>query len=109
MAKKRHFTDESFRTFVEQIKEYINTIASKLSTDKANKDHNHDDVYETKTDAVAKLAEAKQYTDDIAVTKADLNHNHDDIYFTKTEIENMELITVADIDEICGSTILFLR
>lgn len=38
MAKKRHFTDESFSTFVKQIKAYINTIASKLSTDKVDKD-----------------------------------------------------------------------
>lgn len=31
---------------------------------KANKDHNHDDVYETKADASAKLDEAKLYTDE---------------------------------------------
>ena len=35
--------------------------------------------------------------------KADINHVHNDIYYTKTEIDNIELITVDDIDTICGS------
>ena len=37
--------------------------------------------------------------------KAASDHDHSDIYYTKTEIDNMELITVADIDTICGTTI----
>lgn len=37
--------------------------------------------------------------------KADIDHTHNNIYYTKSEIDNLELITVEDIDEICGSTI----
>jgi hypothetical protein len=33
---------------------------------------------------------------------ADVEHNHDDRYYTKAEIDSMDLITVEDIDEICG-------
>ena len=41
------------------------------------------DTYETKTDASAKLAEAKTYTDTVAAGKSDTNHNHDDKYDAK--------------------------
>lgn len=34
-----------------------------VANSKANADHNHDDVYETKTDAAAKLTESQTYTD----------------------------------------------
>jgi hypothetical protein len=36
--------------------------------------------------------------------KSDDNHVHD-IYYTKSETDNLELISVEDIDDICGSTI----
>lgn len=39
----------------------------------------------------------------IAESKADAVHNHNDIYYTKEQIDAMELITIADIDEICGA------
>lgn len=38
--------------------------------------------------------------------KANINHTHNDIYYTKTETDNLELITVDDIDAICGSSIV---
>ena len=37
--------------------------------------------------------------------KADAEHNHNDVYYTKADIDGLELITVADIDTICGATI----
>lgn len=37
--------------------------------------------------------------------KSDIGHAHDDKYYTKTEINNMEFITVDDIDTLCGATI----
>ena len=40
-------------------------------------------TYETKTDASAKLTEAKAYTDTVASGKADTGHNHDDKYDAK--------------------------
>lgn len=42
---------------------------------------------------------------DALASKSDVGHNHNDIYYTKSEINNLELITVSDIDTICGSTI----
>lgn len=43
---------------------------------------------------------------DIALSgKSDISHTHNDIYYTKTEIDNITLITVEDIDAICGSTV----
>lgn len=39
--------------------------------------------------------------------KAEASHNHNDSYYTKTEIDSMELITVDDIDVICGEAIKY--
>lgn len=41
----------------------------------------------------------------IKASFAAITHRHDDLYYTKNEIDNMEHITVADIDAICGSNI----
>ena len=41
---------------------------------------------EIKSDARAKLTEAKTYTDTVASTKADSNHNHNDLYDTKSAV-----------------------
>lgn len=76
-------------------------------------------TYETKTDASTKLTEAKTYTDtevakkvptsrtvngkaltsNITLSASDVNA------YSKAEIDNLELITVDDIDAICGITI----
>ena len=37
--------------------------------------------------------------------KADSVHSHDDLYYTESEIDNMEFITINDIDTICGQSI----
>lgn len=37
--------------------------------------------------------------------KSDKIHTHNDIYYTKTQIDNYELISVSDIDNICSSTV----
>ena len=39
-------------------------------------------------------------------TKADSGHLHNDTYYTKTEIDNSEIITIDDIDSICGGNIV---
>lgn len=56
------------------------------SATKATQDGNGNVIsstYETKTDATAKLTEAKEYTDTVAAGKADKTHNHDTAYDTK--------------------------
>ena len=47
-------------------------------------------TYETKTDATAKLTEAKAYTDTIASGKADAEHNHDAKYDKKGASDTAE-------------------
>lgn len=47
-----------------------------VATNKADKEHNHDDVYETKANAQAKLDEAKAYTDTAVSGKANDSHTH---------------------------------
>ena len=43
--------------------------------------------------------------EDVVANKADKGHNHDDRYYTKAEFDAFELITVDEIDGICGATI----
>jgi hypothetical protein len=86
MAKKM-FTDESLATFVEETKLYVN---EKVST-KADEEHAHDE-YATLT-----------YVDENFALKDDVKDLSN--YYTKTEIDDMEFITVADIDAICGTNI----
>ena len=38
--------------------------------------------------------------------KAPLEHDHNTLYYTKSEIDALAIITVADIDAICGSSII---
>lgn len=49
------------------------------------------------------ISKTKEYTDAVAGSKVDASAL--DNYYTKTEIDNLELITVDDIDAICGATI----
>ena len=56
------------------------------SATKATQDGNGQVIsstYETKSDASAKLTEAKGYTDTVAAGKSDVGHNHDDDYDEK--------------------------
>ena len=75
-------------------------------------------TYETKEDSSTKLEESKTYTDTVVSGKADKTYvdstfaKKSDVkdvdlsnYYNKTEIDNMELITVDDIDAICGGSI----
>lgn len=62
------------------------TADSATSATKATQDGNGkviSSTYETKTDATAKLTEAKGYTDTVAAGKADSDHNHDTKYDAK--------------------------
>lgn len=52
------------------------------------------------------VSSIKSYVSSVAGDKIDSNHDHDTRYYTKTQIDSMEFITTADIDEICGSNIV---
>lgn len=68
------------------------------SATKATQDGNGNNIastYETKTDATAKLAEAKSYTDTEVAKKADSNHNHDTKYDAKGAAASAQTAAVA--------------
>ena len=60
-------------------------------------------VLDAEFEAISKAMEVLEASID---GKVDSEHNHDDIYYTKTQIDEMELITIDDIDTICGSNIV---
>ena len=51
------------------------------------------------------LQETKDYVTEVANQKANAEHDHNDVYYTKSEFDSMELISVDDIDAICGTSI----
>ena len=61
---------------------------------KASSTHDHNDKYYQKSEVDSALS-----------GKSDATHDHNDSYYTKLEIDAFELITVEDIDTICGSDI----
>lgn len=66
----------------DKIEDKLNELRNEMS----EKDHNHDDLYETKEDANDKLAEGKLYTDTLISDKADKEHTHD-LYETKEDAQ----------------------
>lgn len=68
-------------------------------------------TYETKTDASAKLTEAKTYTDTVTATKSDSTHNHDSAYDTKGSAAEVQVAvdslkdSVAYIDLLDNETV----
>lgn len=57
-------------------------------------------------DALIK-AEIEDKIEEAVKLKSDTNHNHNDLYYQKSEIDSFELITVEDIDAICGGSIQY--
>ena len=74
------------------LSENITLSASDIGA--ASSTHDHNDKYYTQSQVDSKLS-----------GKSDSTHSHSDLYYTKNEIDNYELITVDDIDAICGSDI----
>ena len=81
-----------------------NEIDTKLAS-KSDTTHKHDSLYDASGSANSALSEAKSYADGLFSKSASSSHDHNTLYYTKEEINNMELITVGDIDTICGGNI----
>lgn len=118
---KKYASDSTVSAIVANIKQsYVNKGDFDTAlVNKADKSHNHNDLYYTESEVNAKLDEkvstsrtinSKPLTDNISLSASDVGaapstHNHGDLYYTKTEIDSLELITVDDIDTICGGNI----
>lgn len=97
------------------------TLDGKHSDEFADSVHNHDDKYYTETEIDAKLSEKADSAHSHSISEvyglegalSDINASIDgkvsvsalENYYTKNEIDNLELITLEDIDAICGTTI----
>lgn len=68
------------------LEDKIQAQLDEFRNEMGEKDHNHDDLYETKEDANDKFAEGKLYTDTLISDKADKDHTHD-LYETKTDAQ----------------------
>lgn len=112
-ATKYELDDKADKEHVHEISD-INGLQSKLD-EKANTAHNH--TVANITDLTASATELN-YTkgltksiktsldelDEVKLEESDLEN-----YYTKTEVDSLELITLDDIDAICGSTISVAR
>lgn len=105
--EKRYAGLESLRKFLENCKTTFAAI-----THTHTKSDIEDLVIDTEISATSenpvqnKVISAKiSLINDALSDKANAEHNHDGVYYTKTEIDDMEFVTVEDIDTICGATI----
>lgn len=71
MAQK-FFTDNSLSMLVNKIKSYVDNVVNIIATDKADKEHGHDDTYYTKIEMDSALS-----------SKANKSHDHDNEYDKK--------------------------
>lgn len=102
MATKKIFTDESLATFVDEIKSYTDDAVST----KANSTHTHtiSDVANLQSTLDAKVPatrtiNSKALSSNITLSASDVGA------YSKSESDSLELITIDDIDTICGATI----
>lgn len=103
-------TTENAQLKLNEAKSYTDTVAS----GKANTSHTHTISHVTNLQSsldgkvpTSRTVNGKALTSNISLTASDVgaaasSHTHDDLYYTKSEIDNMEFITVDDIDEICS-------
>lgn len=89
----------------DEAKAYADSAASTVKNDLLNGAGAAYDTLKELGELIVENKDAIDVLEDVATGKADAEHTHGDIYYTKTEIDNMELITVDDIDAICGASI----
>lgn len=117
MAQKKYASLSTLNTFLDNLKDTFAALSHKhtmsdltdykvdtaLSPTSTNPVQNK--VVDAEFDAIATAMGALETAID---GKANASHAHNDIYYTQAEIDNMEFITVDDIDAICGTTISFI-
>lgn len=111
MAQKKYVNLTNLQTFLDNLKDTFSALShSHTMSDIA--DYIVDtSLSSTSNNPIANSAIKAQFdgvdnTIDALETsienKADISHSHDDIYYTKSAINDMEFISVDDIDTICG-------
>lgn len=69
--------DDKLQTDMNTLKDEVKAYADTVASNKSDKNHNHDDLYEKKEDADAKLNEAKGYTDGKILAEANAREEGD--------------------------------
>lgn len=115
MANEKNYASlNTLRTFLEKLATKFAELAHKhtlkdiedYKVDSELSSQSENPVQNKVIDAeFSAISEAMTIFEKAIDDKADANHNHDESYYTKSEIDSLELITVTDIDTICGSTI----
>lgn len=102
MAKK-FFTSDSLAAFVDEIKAYVQNAVST----KANSSHTHTIANVTNLQSsldakvpTSRTVNGKALSSNITLSASDVSA------YSKSEIDAMEFITIADIDTICGASIV---
>ena len=92
------FSELSHKHNIDDITDYV--VDAELSANSTNPVQNK--ALDAEFEAVATAINAL----DLAIdNKSDASHDHNDTYYTKAEIDNMEFITLDEIDAICGINI----
>lgn len=93
---KEKYSQIGHKHTISDLTDYV--VDTELSSTSTNPVQNK--VLDSEFDAVSNAMNALEFAID---GKADAAHNHNDIYYTKLEIDSYELITVDDVDTICGT------
>ena len=83
---------------------YVNSAAEAVKNELLNGAGSAYDTLKELGDLITENVNAVEALNIVAVNKADAEHDHNDKYYTKSEINNLELITLSDIDAICSAT-----
>lgn len=106
LSKLSNFLDNLKNTFASLSHKHTLSDISDYTVDNALSPISTNPVQNKVIDAEFEAVSTAMNALDVAIDgKADSVHNHNDIYYTKTEMNDITLITVDDIDNICGSTI----
>lgn len=104
MATKKYLSLDRLTEYDALIKSTMDEKIDAAKNDLLNGAGEAYDTLKELGDLIDENTTALEALETVASGKADASHTHDDLYYTETEIDNMEFITVDDIDTICGST-----
>ena len=116
MAQKKYVSLSKLETFLDNLKNIFAAFSHKHTMSDVTDFVVDSELSSTSTNPLQNKAINEEFEAistgmlalDAAIdAKADASHNHNDAYYTEEEIDNMEFITINDIDTICGATIQY--